>query len=707
MPPKPPCAAGLQIPYNPLRHPSSASQIRSLLGCSHPRYNYDRPRKHIRLILSKPQQRPRNPHHPPRDHQNIYPDYHYHPWRNPPRWGWSSFKFGFPGFQSKPRQEDDSWEDRAQRRMERIKMEIEADPYAAIFGRRLEPFGFGFGFRLENRITALIRSLFGLDRPEKDIGVAPVRAKGKREKRADCQSTSGGEVRKSETEGWQSRPPSDFNMAGFEYDPITGRMVAIPKRAEPLDMAEGRVEKSHATDGQAAEHQYKPKEFEPPSRERTEAEHNDLSKSEIVDSSNQGGSVISGTSTGPEGTDESIIASQDQNSVFPPPQESQPVEDSQESSRAETSEIEHSVPPDNDGHGASSGGGTIQPDQSPDVKNMVVPDTSVIEHDGPKEGLDRTGFLSRRDIEYVTSTAPGIAQAQSPNDKDRHLDELRASDIRAAYDSRRLSIESELEAETPNDRCEASPPDTLSVDVDHHGQSVTDHHEGLSTPTREWPISTASSHPNEQALDENISHHEVPVTMTEAPTAEVYRILAYDPSSSTVTEAETTSSLQTPSKHVHPTELLTRLSKPAKFLPHLSQMHANGYEIVSGGEDILVFRKAPATESPKASHSRHDDPQSSIKEHSEETATLQQAHDGVYTGNLSDHHPSTGESHRKSAPRSRLRKVLQRMLVSGIATGGTCYALGVVGEYFRTGGTDGWGIDGFTEFESERRHMER
>jgi hypothetical protein len=44
------------------------------------------------------------------------------------------------------------------------------------------------------------------------------------------------------------------------------------------------------------------------------------------------------------------------------------------------------------------------------------------------------------------------------------------------------------------------------------------------------------------------------------------------------------------------------------------------------------------------------------------------------------------------------------MIFAGTATAASCYAIGVVTEYFRTGGIDGRGIDGFTEFESERRH---
>lgn len=46
------------------------------------------------------------------------------------------------------------------------------------------------------------------------------------------------------------------------------------------------------------------------------------------------------------------------------------------------------------------------------------------------------------------------------------------------------------------------------------------------------------------------------------------------------------------------------------------------------------------------------------------------------------------------------------MFIAGSATAATCYAIGVVIEYFRTGGQDGLGIDAFTAFESERRRRD-
>lgn len=46
------------------------------------------------------------------------------------------------------------------------------------------------------------------------------------------------------------------------------------------------------------------------------------------------------------------------------------------------------------------------------------------------------------------------------------------------------------------------------------------------------------------------------------------------------------------------------------------------------------------------------------------------------------------------------------MLFGGMVTAASCYAIGVVTEYFRTGGTDGRGPEGFTPFEVERRYRD-
>lgn len=71
-----------------------------------------------------------------------------------------------------------------------------------------------------------------------------------------------------------------------------------------------------------------------------------------------------------------------------------------------------------------------------------------------------------------------------------------------------------------------------------------------------------------------------------------YKILAYDSSSQRVFTAKTCSSTgPLYEKSLTVVEALSGLTNPARFLPHLASLHNAGYEIVSGGSNILVFKK--------------------------------------------------------------------------------------------------------------------
>lgn len=70
-----------------------------------------------------------------------------------------------------------------------------------------------------------------------------------------------------------------------------------------------------------------------------------------------------------------------------------------------------------------------------------------------------------------------------------------------------------------------------------------------------------------------------------------YRILAYDSSVSKVSTSEADSFFGTASTTA-PDEILARLHNPAKFVPYFQQMQQDGYEIATGGGDILVFRRS-------------------------------------------------------------------------------------------------------------------
>ncbi|ESA42811.1 hypothetical protein NCU06536 [Neurospora crassa OR74A] len=94
---------------------------------------------------------------------------------------------------------------------------------------------------------------------------------------------------------------------------------------------------------------------------------------------------------------------------------------------------------------------------------------------------------------------------------------------------------------------------------------------------------------------------------TTSPT--VYKILAFNPDTQFVEEAETTSSVLPSNSNTptSPADVLTRLTNISKFLPHFARIESQGFEIVAGSGDVLVFRKVrEGVTSPLQSQTVHE-----------------------------------------------------------------------------------------------------
>lgn len=76
-----------------------------------------------------------------------------------------------------------------------------------------------------------------------------------------------------------------------------------------------------------------------------------------------------------------------------------------------------------------------------------------------------------------------------------------------------------------------------------------------------------------------------------SPRSAPFRILAYDAAASKVASSEADSFFGG-DEPVASHEVLSRLHNPAKFVPYFEQMQQDGYEIATGGGDIIVFRKS-------------------------------------------------------------------------------------------------------------------
>lgn len=215
----------------------------------------------------------------------------------------------------------------------------------------------------------------------------------------------------------------------------------------------------------------------------------------------------------------------------------------------------------------------------------------------------------------------------------------------------------------------------------------------------------------------------------------VYRILAYDPYTQKVTTAKTTSLKGSPNeKPLTLSEALSNLTNPAKFVPYFASLNKLGYEIISGGANILVFKKVrgentlalSADDLPAFSEAtmRHANP---IDGTTTQTGNFASPtgfvnHDAVLPPSASDleqqevrysEQAQSGETVRREEPvfsgssrtrwhdeidrgpkykaklKSRLRRAarrkrtLRRMVWVGVWTATCCYAVGLATEYLR------------------------
>ncbi|RFU30557.1 hypothetical protein B7463_g5768, partial [Scytalidium lignicola] len=208
----------------------------------------------------------------------------------------------------------------------------------------------------------------------------------------------------------------------------------------------------------------------------------------------------------------------------------------------------------------------------------------------------------------------------------------------------------------------------------------------------------------------------------------VYRILAYDPTMQSISSAETTSVVPDLSTPLTPAEVLLRLSNPTKFFPHFEPLKQQGFEIVSGSGDVLVFRKVrdatpaisevtitgevkrakmrvtnpidgmttrpiPATgnfASPTG-FVNHDLPLDPTEDEPPFKSNIDVRREEPVFSGKSSWSDDTDRPRSTKGEKRRVRKVL----IGATWVAGCTYAVGVVAEFFKTGGVDGKGPKGF------------
>ncbi|KAL8854939.1 MAG: hypothetical protein Q9221_000135 [Calogaya cf. arnoldii] len=233
-----------------------------------------------------------------------------------------------------------------------------------------------------------------------------------------------------------------------------------------------------------------------------------------------------------------------------------------------------------------------------------------------------------------------------------------------------------------------------------------------------------SEDPTAMNAMQELSQPVLPSTDVKKPST-VYNVLAYDPSIQQVTTAEIVSSGDSSSeRRLDLSEALSSLTAPVRFLPQLTRLQSQGFEIVSSDTNILVLKKnynlRPSKVEVEAStvkaegqrsinpidgtttHTEHvASPKGFVSAKAEQAARTTEGKEAEPTpsgykirreedvfsgsgGNQWDNRPGVVARVKSRHRRwSRRRRTTKRMLWVGLWTAGCCYAVGAITEFLR------------------------
>ncbi|KAK3399952.1 hypothetical protein B0T20DRAFT_350597 [Sordaria brevicollis] len=224
---------------------------------------------------------------------------------------------------------------------------------------------------------------------------------------------------------------------------------------------------------------------------------------------------------------------------------------------------------------------------------------------------------------------------------------------------------------------------------------------------------------------------------TSEPT--LYKILAFNPDTQTVEAADTTSTVlpstsATGSPTSSPADVIPRMTNISKFLPYFARLESEGFEIAAGSGDVLVFRKVRDAVTPEPSitatgttgsarqavaangaplnpidmtgGSRRDYHHVAAGRFASPTGfvnyNLPSAAGAVNQAKVHYEQPASAfegqqEHHQQQQEQKQGKKkgsFPKRAVMGAAWVVGGAYSVGVVREYFRTGGVDGKGHKG-------------
>lgn len=350
-----------------------------------------------------------------------------------------------------------------------------------------------------------------------------------------------------------------------------------------------------------------------------------------------------------------------------------------------------------------------------------------------------TQTLSSMPVEAETSleTEPQVENESMDGGLEGGFGRPSASKIQPALDrhnSSQAAIEQDSHTAKESDNPELSQSAQINQVIQQNSIASDLKDEMITATEREDSIAPVEE-AKERAAEESRGAFEESTPVSENEPV-LYKILAYDPTMQKVNMAETTSLVPDFTSALSPADALLRLSHPTKFFPHFASLEAEGFEIASGSGDVLVFRKvrpsrpdhdqaeATSTETATATSvdpSSSDSPVNPIDmtgrprvaspasanfasptgyvkyENLPETeaSKLPPPPRVAYNINLRREEPVySGPKQRVYGEQKQRKSVGHRLLLGGVWVAGISYGLGVVSEYFTTGGMDGLGPQG-------------
>lgn len=269
-----------------------------------------------------------------------------------------------------------------------------------------------------------------------------------------------------------------------------------------------------------------------------------------------------------------------------------------------------------------------------------------------------------------------------------------------------------------------NPKMTSTRDVNSSGLNikgkVVPSKDDSESPTHVFAARGEAAMEGAEGTASRTSSDATPLPEVSEPT--IYKILAYDPIMQSVSIAETTSIVTDTASALTPAEVIERLSNPAKFFPHFEPLSSQGYEIVSGSGDVLVFRKVRSAIPPPSNTEPPPPPPQEPKRTSTNPIDGMQSTPIAATGNFAsptgfvnhDLPPRVDPPFKSNIDVRREEPVFsgkrnwydedelprrktgrgRRVVTGAVWVGAFAYAVGVVAEYFKTGGEDGLGPAG-------------